>query len=833
MQSALGCGGNVTITDDTGSGVFADGRSIFELLYGFLVAQRLDLYPPSELAPGIMLLQADDDSHLINCYITYEPLPDGSAVDLTDVLRGAGMDPARTEMVIPDYLADHVNEFRPAVRDLVRRVEPLSECLDGFLRPESICYALAGPASDHEQASRPATRRRDEPPIFEPALLNEKDWIPQTALVPDLGLIENAQVYLHTKWARGQTPRLCIVVAPAGHGKSKITHILARRLAAAYRSAPYGKRPPLPILISFGKFRRGTSDFDGLMLRFADAFGVANLTAEAFRYLVSLGRVLFILDGYDEMVETNPDGAAQNIADFVSSAGPRSRILLTTRSTFYRTSTDAVGQIADPLLSEADVEVIDLQPFNQGQAKEYVAKRLGHGPDRTNALGRAQAVINEQWNPDILGSPIFLAEFVKLIENDQWSTTDVRRAGSFLEYLTTRTFERERERQNYDFTDAQQQRYLEFIAFDLLTEDSPGYPRSDLEVFAAEAAPDEVTLPTWPTLWNGLASHYFLLPDDDEAEHPVATMRHQVWRDYFQGCALAHRLSVGDPKALAAIADRDLPEGVLRTADLKLADETRTMLFGRVAGSGDKLVRNLLRMFLLRPPPEGGKLRIPPEIGRNLARRDLSEIFFRDVYFDGSLAGANLTGCYFERCDLSRASFGRTMLIRTDFRNCQLPGTGFADADVSSVVIDGEAFFGPQLAARLAAVESGSATAGADTVVTKDGADFRDWVTEILRARLTKFTHGWAGEPYAILDNSISWNAFIGGTDPRDRDFVVRRLYRALRAENVLYDAPTGMTTRPTVLLSKDQETRSDVLAFVKEGKVGPVIERVIARVVR
>jgi hypothetical protein len=37
-----------------------------------------------------------------------------------------------------------------------------------------------------------------------------------------------------------------------------------------------------------------------------DAFGVVKLRAEAFRYLISLGRVLFILDGYDEMVEANP-----------------------------------------------------------------------------------------------------------------------------------------------------------------------------------------------------------------------------------------------------------------------------------------------------------------------------------------------------------------------------------------------------------------------------------------------------------------------------------------------------------------------------------------------
>ena len=806
------------------SGAAAGLYSLFDVLYGFLMAQRLDLYPPEELAPGVTVLRADDDNHLVNCYVTYEPPPGTPTAGLQRLLEQARTDPARTELVIPDDRAALANELNQVAQGHVRKVHPLSECLDGFLRPGSICYELAGPSEGNERLGRRA-RQPGRQPMFESTLLNENDWVPQHAIVPDRGL-EHAQSYLHQNWARGLSPRLCIVVAPAGHGKSKVTHILARRLAVAYRNAPYGKRPPLPILISFGKYRRGTSDFDGLVLRFLDAFGVANLTAEAFRYLISLGRVLFILDGYDEMVEANPDVAGENIADFVTRAGPRSRILLTTRSTFYRTSTDVVGQIADPLLSEDDVEVIDLQPFSKVQAKEYIARRLGTGPDRSRALERAQEVIDTEWNPDILGSPIFLSEFVNLIAAGGWSTTDVQKRG-FLEYLIERTFARERARQNFDFTDQQQRRYLEKIAFDMLTTDTAGYERGLLEVFAQEAAPEEAQQQNWSTLWPGLASHYFLLPDDDEAVHAVATMRHQVWREYFQGCALASELSAGTTTAVTALSTRDLPEGVLGSAVGKVSPQAWAILTARIESSGDKLTRNLLRMALLRPGPEGVRQPVPPEIGRHLARRDLSDTVFRDVCVDASLAGANLTGCFFERCDLSRTSFDQAMLIRTDFRDCLLPENHFADANVSSLTIDGEAFFGPQIAAK--AAEAGLA----DSTRNSGELDVRQWVTDVLWARLSKFTKARAGEPYAILDTSISWNAFMGGTDPKDRDFVVRRLYRALRAENVVSDAPTGMTSRPTVFLSTDQETRSEVLTFVRDGKVGPTLDRVVSRVVK
>jgi hypothetical protein len=819
----------VTITAGDDPDAFADRQSLFHLMGEFLVAQRLELFPPHHLAPGLAVIRADDDGALVNCYVTYEPSPDTPPQDLAPLLREARYDPARTEIVLPDYLADQVPGFLREIQGLARNVQPLSECLDGFLRPSRICAELAGPDEGDDEPH--LSVNRSDPPMFEPTLLSDRDWIPLDATVPHRGKVP-AQQYLHNNWARGESPRLCIVTAPAGHGKSKVTHILARRLAENYRTAPYGHRPPLPILIPFGKYPRGTSSFDGLVLRFMDTFGVAKLTAEAFRYLISLGRILFILDGYDEMVEASPDVAAENIAEFVRQAGLQSRILLTTRSTFYRTSSDVVGQIADPLLSEDEVEVIDLQPFNQGQAKQYVARRLGTQSDRTRAMERAQQIIDEEWNPDILGSPIFLSEFVSLVSRDRWSTTDVRERG-FLEYLIERTFARERDRQHHDFTDQQQRRYLESIAFDLLTTDVVGYQRDDLEIFALEVAGDEVLQQNWPTLWRGLASHYFLLPDDDSAERPVATMRHQVWRDYFQGSALGTQLNAGSERALSALTARDLPEGVLRSADARIGTQTWAMLARRVDSSSDKLIRNMLRMALLRSTTKNEMLRVPPEIGRHLAGRDLSDTVFHDLFFDGSFAHANLTGCFFERCDLADASFARTLMNRTEFRDCRLPATEFAEADVASVTIDGEVFFGPQLAARRAAAPDHVVTADTKQI-GEAGNDVRAWVTGILRGRLSKFTKARGGEAYAILDSSISWNAFMGGTHPKDRDFVVRRLYRALHAENVVSDAPTGMSTRPTVFLSMDSEIRSDVLAFVRDSNVvGPTVERVIARLVK
>ena len=824
--------------------------SLFEALHGFLSAQKLDLQATRELAPGVNLIQADDDHSLVNTYVAYEPGAEGSAPHLGELLRRSAAEPPRTDVVTPDSLSDRVPDIARTAEGSAHRVVPLSEFLDGFLRPKKICRDLGVDETEYvvDQHAVPHDADGEEqPPItttLEPSLLSENDFIDdQYAVAPGMGKF-HALSHLYTGWALGASPRLCIVIAPAGHGKSKITHILAKRLARHYLQSEIGARPPLPILIPFGHYRRSTS-FSGLVLAALDRFGNNRLTVEGFRYLIEFGRILFILDGYDEMVEASPTIARDNIAEFVGKAGPHSRILLTARSNFYRSSSDVVGQVGDPLLAESEVEVVDLLPFDLNQASTYLAMRLGDADGRSRLMERAQGMLRMDKNLEVLGSPIFLAEFVNLIKEEQLSIPDIRKLGS-LEFLIDRTFERERRRQDHDFSDGQQRRYLEAIAFDLLTTGDAGYDRDDLEVFAAEVAEEEqlqaLQPPTWEQLWGRLASHHFLLPEGDTAGRARVTMRHQVWREYFQGSALAARLANGGPatrasaggfgekeqqKALIQFTTRDLPEGVLRFTASFVTEPVRRRLLGQLDGGTDKLVRNVLRMELARWEPEADEmLALPAEISARLPGRDLSEITFTRVRFEGSLAKSNLTGCLFDHCDLTEAELGGTLLNRTVFNSCNISAT-LAKADVASVSIDGELLFGPQVRERYA----DQAAAGPYDPESSERMEFRQWATDIVRDRLRKFLKPYGGEANAIFDTAISWTAFMGGVDPKHRDFVVRRAYRALHAEQIVSEVPTGSGPRPAVRITKDPVLRAEVQALVRNGEIGPSIERVIDRV--
>ncbi len=824
--------------------------SLFEVLQRFLIAQKLDLQIPKQLGPGVTMIQADDDASLVNTYVAYEPDANSSPSELGEVLRRSTAEPPRTDIVTPDSMSSQIPELSKAVQGVAHRILPLSDFLDEFVRPARICSELMVNEDDQARPARGGGRSVNGI-TAENLLLSEGDFIDdQYAIAAGMGKFE-ALNHLYTGWALGTSPRLCIVIAPAGHGKSKITHILAKRLARHYTKSSVGARPPLPILIPFGQYRRGSVSFGGLLLEALNRFGASRLTIEAFQYLVALGRILFILDGYDEMVEADPEVARDNIAEFVRRAGPRSRILLTARSNFYRTSSDVVGQVGDPMLAESEVEVVELLPFDLTQAKAYIAKRLADVSDRSRLMERAQGMLQQDRSLEVLGSPIFLYEFVNLIAEEKLSIPDVRKRGS-LEFLIQRTFKRERERQNHDFSDEQQRRYLEAIAFDLLTTGDAGYPRDDLEVFAAEVANQEqlqsLQPPTWEQLWGGLASHHFLLPDDENINlasvtmRQTVTMRHQVWREYFQGSGVVARLGDGDKasryadfsekergKAFDQLSTRDLPEGVLRSAAAFMTEPARYGLLAKLSGSGDKLVRNMLRMALARRESEAGAMLVlPQEISSQLSGRDLSEISFLRIRFDGSLANTNLTGCLFEHCDLSAAELDGTLLNRTVFSSCELPAT-LAKADVASVTIDGEPLFGPQLKERYGEIvaegEPGSLRAA-------EGAEFRQWATEIVKGRLAKFLRHYGGEANAIFDTSISWTAFMGGVDPKHRDFVVRRVYRAMHAVQLVSEVPTGASPRPAVRITKDQDMRAEVQAFVRNGVIGPSIERVIDRVI-
>ena len=786
--------------------------SVTEVVAEFLVSQR-QAAQKDDFGPAVSVVRSNDEINLINTFLCVtDPSADRLAELVGQILRSSTVERARTLVVLPQVDREIARRLERRVPEAAGRVRTLPDFLDSYLRPMEICEQLVSGTSSYAAD-----------------WLREDDFIDQSALSPE-GKVDAIR-YLYRQWALGDTPRLCLVLAPAGHGKSKITHILAKRIARYYLDSFRDQQPsypPVPILIPFGQLRTSTN-FRGVILQSLETMGPPRVTIDAFQLLLRMGRVLFILDGYDEMLEAIPETARQNVAEFVQRAGEHSRILLTSRDAFYRTAADLIGDLSDPTLDGQEVQVVELQPFDHPQAREYLNKRLGARSGSNRLLERAQEALEDEDAFTVLRNPFFLSEFADSIEEQQWSKTDLRREG-FLEFLLMRTFDRERKRQGHYFGDDVQRRFLEGIAWDMLLSGHAGYPRSDLEIFAAEAL-DELHMmeqDDWRSMWEKLASHHFLLADDSGRR--LVTIKHQVWREFFQGNSLVLRVRATEGQAFGQAAQREIPEGVLRTAAKAMGAADLQRVRTLATGGKDRLLRNAVRLHLHSQGRNGGeRIRLSVHFP-DLAHRDLSAMNFVGVDFGGvDLRGANLLQTFLSGCDLRGAHLDGAQLNRTVLRECEFD-QGLLTADSAALEVDGEIYYGPSIRDLFGQVDTVAAPAAAAGATD----DLSVWVTDVLRDRLRRFVKQRPGEGGPIIDESVSFVAFLGGTNPKHRDFVIRRLFRALKAEGVLYETRARVSDgHPNICVADDPDVRTEVLRFVTTGEAGSIMGGVVERLMR
>ena len=108
-----------------------------------------------------------------------------------------------------------------------------------------------------------------------------------------------------TKWLgywKGFAPentRWLIVLGEYGTGKTSLTRILQHRWLQDYHSNPSS---PIPVRIELRNFSR-QFDAKGLLHHFLDTNDLSHVPIEFMMHLIKTGRVILILDGYDEMAQ--------------------------------------------------------------------------------------------------------------------------------------------------------------------------------------------------------------------------------------------------------------------------------------------------------------------------------------------------------------------------------------------------------------------------------------------------------------------------------------------------------------------------------------------------
>ena len=107
--------------------------------------------------------------------------------------------------------------------------------------------------------------------------------------------------------------------------------------------------------------------------------GITDYHSNAFAYLVSQRRVVLILDGFDELLDERPEEARKNLRELIETLEGRGKVIVTARSTFFRTSDD-VADFLENYLDADQVAAVDLEPFDSSQRNAMIARLT---PDKT------------------------------------------------------------------------------------------------------------------------------------------------------------------------------------------------------------------------------------------------------------------------------------------------------------------------------------------------------------------------------------------------------------------------------------------------------------------
>jgi hypothetical protein len=663
------------------------------------------------------------------------------------------------------------------------RDEPLKRAINIFSRtlplPSSDEYATCMYFDDFLDRTAHAQAIVDAI-TSDPEILDvRRDFIAQNVASEGKPLETDAVSFFFDDWVNSDEQRLLAVLAPAGYGKTVLTRELTYQMAERYSAAQPGRRPPFPFLVPFGQFRR-LANFEGMILSSLQSKKVTDYTAGAFAYLVQQNRVVLILDGFDELLEERPEEAQRNLRELIETLDGRGKVVITSRSTFFRTS-DEVANLLEYALQPGQVQVLDLLEFDQGQRRRYIE----HHFEDSEARERAFSLTESEGLSEAMGSPLLLRETVDLLAAGDGGAglgEGASRAGLFAA-LEASVYERERKRHNHGFSDSAQGTFLKRLAKEMLASNARGFDMELTRVVAAETIPDSETV--GEAEMTRLVDHHFLAvpPGADEVQ-----FNHQVFREYFQAAAVVEACAdAGVGWVTGLLQQRPLPEEVRSfLAELDSAAQLPATLLGE-QGVQTHPVERLVNNVGALCGTYGD-----PRLIMDLLSRVPIELPLAFGVSDLDLRGSDwsrrfINGMQFSACNLTGASFRDSVVSELTLRDVRLEGTDFQGARIDSLLIDGRDRLFGRLDCLRALAERG-ASVGLDAPARKNLRDARrQEIVEIVKGRLKRFyVAGASDRADSRWDGSIIERNLFGGMRPGDAKFTKSKVIPRMLGLGVL-----------------------------------------------
>jgi WD40 repeat protein/uncharacterized protein YjbI with pentapeptide repeats/predicted MPP superfamily phosphohydrolase len=252
-------------------------------------------------------------------------------------------------------------------------------------------------------------------------LVKDFDLAPLAGHYVELWAIESTkgEQPVHTllqEWLSGPNQVHLTMLGEYGAGKTSITRKLARDLASEYLASTPDRRAPVWIDLSLGKGGQSGED----LIRAALGLNPDRVSDELIHLAIEQGLLVILLDSFDELTARGTESQVLDSYTQLSqlARGPRSKVMLTCRTSSFNSSASLEGGIAALEVrastlgvKQGGFRVVELKELRPDQVREYIKRRVPDNLKRKELEDCIQQVYDLQ---DLSSRPLLLEMIVSV-----------------------------------------------------------------------------------------------------------------------------------------------------------------------------------------------------------------------------------------------------------------------------------------------------------------------------------------------------------------------------------------------------------------------------------
>lgn len=510
------------------------------------------------------------------------------------------------------------------------------------------------------------------------------------------------------KWLHDPDWSQLTLLGDAGTGKTFLTKALAYRLAEKYMQSPADN--PLPVRIDLRNADRQFT-LEGLVLSHLSKAGLSNVSFELFQHSLSKGRIVLILDGFDEMAsKVTPRITLRNFNELARSVQGSAKVILTCRTHYFRSrseeeevvfgssddySSDSAKELYWDLILRKGFQIVYLRPFTIGQIEKYVEKTKPLEAEK--AIGKIKRIYNLI---ELCQRPLLLDMIVRAIDKIDAKMIS---PSQLYKVFTSAWVQRDSWRENI-FSKEEKLDFLEALALSISEEESVSIHYTRLaEYLHKEWVGKLGDARLLVELDSEIRTASFLIRDD-EGNYGFA---HKSYREYF----LANHMSKGIKNKIVSVLDtiRISPETSMFLVDMLKEGEVQLLESVLVSEYVPRVSENALtilysyRRAQLKSAQEVKSACIPLPENMKLNGAHLEQInlegaqlrfcnFGNAICTESIISYANIHESIFSSAHLSKSNLSNTTINSSNMERVNFTGANLQNAIAIDVVFSNSDF---------------------------------------------------------------------------------------------------------------------------------------------